>query len=172
MIRRRYTRILKEDLPLPELVVVDGGGGQMSAAVDVLENELGLFIPVAGLVKDERHKTARLLFGQPPEKVDMAQGSKEFYLLQRIQEEVHRFAVAFHRQTRGKAMVRSVLDEIPGVGKKRKQLLYQHFGSLERMKKASVEEYRKAGIGDRLAREIRKYLRDEKTEKDASEKSD
>src|SRR5690606_22957348 len=105
------------------------------------------FIPVAGLVKDERHKTARLLFGDPPSEVELRRGSREFYLLQRIQEEVHRFAITFHRQTRGKTMTRSLLDEIPGVGKKRKQILYKHFGSLERMRQASVEEYRKAGIG-------------------------
>ncbi|PTX59325.1 excinuclease ABC subunit C [Melghirimyces profundicolus] len=159
VVRRRYTRVLKEDHPLPDLVVVDGGRGQMSAARDVLENELGLFIPVAGLVKDERHKTARLLAGDPPVEVDLPRGSREFYLLQRIQEEVHRFAITFHRQTRGKSMIRSVLDEIPGVGKKRKQLLYKHFGSLERMREASVEEYRKAGIGDKLAREIQSHLR-------------
>ncbi|OYD08331.1 excinuclease ABC subunit UvrC [Paludifilum halophilum] len=154
VIRRRYTRVLKEDLPLPELVIVDGGRGQMSSAVDVLENELGLFIPVAGLVKDDRHRTASLLFGDSPEEIALRRGSQEFYLLQRIQEEVHRFAVTFHRQTRGKAMVRSVLDDIPGVGPKRKQMLYKHFGSVEKMRQAKVEEYRKAGIGDKLAREI------------------
>ncbi len=159
VIRRRYTRVLKENLPLPDLVLVDGGRGQMSAAIDILENELGLFIPVAGLVKDERHKTARLLFGDPPSEVELRRGSREFYLLQRIQEEVHRFAITFHRQTRGKTMTRSLLDEIPGVGKKRKQILYKHFGSLERMRQASVEEYRKAGIGDKLAREILDHLR-------------
>ncbi|MDA8351947.1 MAG: excinuclease ABC subunit UvrC [Firmicutes bacterium] len=166
VIRRRYTRVLKEDLPLPELVVVDGGRGQMSAAADVLENELGLFIPVAGLVKDDRHKTARLLIGDPPREADLPKGTQEFYLLQRIQEEVHRFAITFHRQTRGKSMVRSVLDDIPGVGKKRKQQLYKHFGSLDRMRTATVEEYRKAGIGDKLARNILAHLKE--TAKSAS----
>ncbi|GGE17941.1 UvrABC system protein C [Marinithermofilum abyssi] len=168
VIRRRYTRVLKEDLPLPDLIIVDGGRGQMSAAIDVLENELGLYIPVAGLVKDERHRTARLLMGEPPEVIDLPRGSQEFYLLQRIQEEVHRFAVTFHRQTRGKSMVKSVLDDIPGVGPKRKQQLYKHFGSVEKMRQASVEEYRKAGVGDKLAREILRVLRGEasQTEKD------
>lgn len=170
VIRRRYTRVLKENLPLPDLVLVDGGRGQMSAAIDVLENELGLFIPVAGLVKDERHKTASLLFGDPPTEVELRRGSREFYLLQRIQEEVHRFAISFHRQTRGKTMTRSLLDEIPGVGKKRKQILYKHFGSLERMRRGSVEEYREAGIGDKLAREILDYLRQKST--DFGEKND
>ncbi|SFS73029.1 excinuclease ABC subunit UvrC [Marininema halotolerans] len=158
VIRRRYSRVLKEDLPLPECILVDGGRGQMSAAIDVLENELGLFIPVAGLVKDDKHKTAKLLFGDPPAEVSLRRGSQAFYLLQRIQEEVHRFAITFHRQTRGKQMLHSVLDDIPGVGQKRKTLLYKHFGSVEKMKQASVEEYRNAGIGDKLAREILVHL--------------
>ncbi|WP_107725010.1 excinuclease ABC subunit UvrC [Desmospora activa] len=163
VIRRRYMRVLKEDLPLPELVIVDGGKGQMAAALDVLENELGIYVPVAGLVKDEKHKTAKLLLGDPPSEVDLKRGSSQFYLLQRIQEEVHRFAITFHRQTRGKSMIHSVLDEIPGVGKKRKQILYQHFGSLQRMREARVEEFRQAGIGDKLAREIQEHLRNQES---------
>jgi excinuclease ABC subunit C len=168
VIRRRYTRVLKEDLPLPDLILVDGGRGQMAAARDVLENELGLYIPVGGMVKDDRHRTARLLAGDPPEPVDLPRGSQEFYLLQRIQEEVHRFAVAFHRKTRAKTAFRSKLDDIPGVGEKRKQMLFRHFGSIENMKNATVEEYRKAGIGDKLARTIIQALRqDGETEHDA-----
>lgn len=161
VIRRRYIRVLKENLPLPDLILVDGGRGQMTAALDVLENELGLFIPVGGIVKDERHQTARLLFGDPPQEVPLSPGSQEFYLLQRIQDEVHRFAIAFHRQIRGKSMLRSRLDEIPGVGEKRKRMLFKHFGSIEKMGQASVEEYRKAGIGDKLARKIIAALRQE-----------
>ncbi|MDN4592622.1 excinuclease ABC subunit UvrC [Polycladomyces subterraneus] len=168
VIRRRYTRVLKEDLPLPDLILVDGGRGQIAAARDVLENELGLYIPVGGMVKDDRHRTARLLAGDPPEPVDLPRGSQEFYLLQRIQEEVHRFAVAFHRKTRTKAAFRSKLDDIPGVGEKRKQMLFRHFGSIENMKNATVEEYRKAGIGDKLARTIIQALRqDGESEHDA-----
>ena len=159
VIRRRYTRVLKENLPLPDLILVDGGKAQMGAALDVLENELGLFIPVGGLVKDDRHQTARLLAGDPPQEVRLDRRSAEFYLIQRIQEEVHRFAITFHRQVRGKAMIRSRLDDIPGVGEKRKRQLYRHFGSIERMKNATVEEYRKAGIGDKLARKIIEALR-------------
>ncbi|MDR6226502.1 excinuclease ABC subunit UvrC [Desmospora profundinema] len=165
VIRRRYTRVLKEDLPLPELVIVDGGKGQMSAALDVLENELGIYVSVAGLVKDEKHRTAKLLFGDPPVEVELKRGSREFYLLQRIQEEVHRFAITFHRQARGKSMIHSVLDEIPGVGEKRKQMLYKHFGSIQRMAEAPVEEYRQAGIGDKLARQIREALQRAEAEK-------
>lgn len=158
VIRRRYTRVLRENLPLPDLILVDGGKGQLSAALDVLENELGLYIPVAGMVKNEKHQTSRLLFGDPPTEVPIARGTQAFYLLQRIQEEVHRFAIAFHRQRRGKTMLHSVLDDIPGVGPKRKQRLYQHFGSIEKMKNASIEEYRKIGIGEKLAKTIIQHL--------------
>lgn len=154
VIRRRYSRVLKENLPLPDIILVDGGKGQMSAAMDVLENELGLYIPVGGMVKDEKHRTARLLMGDPPEEVNLKRGTQEFYLIQRIQEEVHRFAVTFHRQTRGKNSFKSQLDQIPGVGAKRKQQLFRHFGSIEKMREATVEEYRKAGIGDKLAQTI------------------
>ena len=159
VIRRRYTRVLKDNLPLPDLILVDGGKGQRSAALDVLRNELSLSIPVAGMVKDEKHKTAYLLYGdETPEKVPIAKGSQAFYLLQRIQEEVHRFAITYHRQQRGKTMLHSILDEIPGVGPKRKQLLYQHFGSIEKMKQASIEDYRKIGIGEKLAKTILENL--------------
>lgn len=161
VVRRRYTRLLQDGQPLPELVVIDGGKGHISAAVDVLENELGLFIPVCGLVKDEKHKTSELLLGDPPIKVELKRDSHEFYLLQRIQDEVHRFAITFHRQTRGKTMLYSQLDEIPGIGPKRKQLLLKHFGSIKKMREASLEEYRNLGIGDKLAQEILAKLQSE-----------
>ncbi|KXG44979.1 excinuclease ABC subunit C [Tepidibacillus decaturensis] len=154
VIRRRYTRVLKEGLNLPDLVIVDGGKLQINAAVDVLENELGLFIPVAGLKKDERHKTAVLLMGDPPVPVSMERNSPEFYLLQRIQDEVHRFAITFHRQTHKKTVFASQLDQVPGVGEKRKKLLLKHFSSIKNMKEAPVEEFRKIGIGDKLAKTI------------------
>lgn len=159
VIRRRYTRVLKENLPLPDLIVVDGGKGQMSAAMDVLENELGLYVPVCGLAKDERHRTSRLLFGDPPEEVPIDRHSHAFHLLTRIQDEVHRFANTFHRQVRTKTAFRSVLDDIPGVGPKRRQRLLTHFGSLERIKTASLEEFRRIGIGDKLAKAIQEHLR-------------
>lgn len=154
VVRRRYERVLKEQLPMPDLVVVDGGKGQISAAVDVLENELGLYIPVCGLVKDAKHKTAQLMMGDPPEIVPLPRDSQEFYLLQRIQEEVHRFAITFHRETRAKSMVVSQLDSIPGIGEKRRKLLLKHFGSLKKIKDAAVEDFRPLGIGDKLARDI------------------
>ncbi|MFY0546378.1 excinuclease ABC subunit UvrC [Brevibacillus sp. H7] len=165
VIRRRYTRLLKENLPMPDLIVIDGGKGQISAAMDVLENELGLYIPVCGLAKDDKHKTAQLLFGDPPEPVELKRDSYEFYLLQRIQDEVHRFAITFHRQARSKSLLSSQLDEIPGIGEKRRKLLFQHFGSLKKMREATVEDFRQLGIGDKLAREIIRHLRKLDTER-------
>ncbi|MFC3748038.1 excinuclease ABC subunit UvrC [Paenibacillus sp. GCM10012306] len=161
VIRRRYERVLKENLPMPDLIVVDGGKGQISAAIDILENELGLFIPVCGLVKDVKHKTAQLLVGDPPEPVGLARDSQEFYLLQRIQDEVHRFAITFHREQRGKSMVTSKLDSIPGIGEKRRKLLLKHFGSLKKIKEASIEDFRPLSIGEKLAGQILEALRDE-----------
>ncbi len=161
VIRRRYERVLKENLPMPDLIVVDGGKGQISSAIDILENELGLFIPVCGLVKDEKHKTAQLLVGDPPEPVALARDSQEFYLLQRIQDEVHRFAITFHREQRGKSMVTSKLDSIPGIGEKRRKVLLKHFGSLKKIKEASIEDFRSLSIGEKLARQILDALKDE-----------
>ncbi len=161
VIRRRYERVLKENLPQPDLIIVDGGKGQISAAIDVLENELGLFIPVGGLVKDAKHRTAQLMVGDPPEPVHLPRDSQEFYLLQRIQDEVHRFAISFHREQRAKSMVVSRLDAIPGIGEKRRKALLKHFGSLKKMKEASVEDFRPLSIGDKLAKQIIDALRDE-----------
>jgi excinuclease ABC subunit C len=154
VIRRRYARVLKERLPLPELIVVDGGKAQISAALDVLENELSIDIPVCGLAKDEKHRTAQLYSGEPPQLVPLPRDSQPFYLLQRIQDEVHRFAVEFHRAKRSKSMTYSQLDEIAGVGEQRRKKLLQHFGSLKNIREASVEQFRQLGIGDKLARTI------------------
>lgn len=163
VIRRRYERVLKENLTRPDLIIVDGGKGQISAAIDVLENELGLHIPVGGLVKDAKHKTAQLMIGDPPEPVHLRRDSQEFYLLQRIQDEVHRFAITFHREQRAKSMVVSRLDSIPGIGEKRRKLLLKHFGSLKKIKEASVEDFRPLSIGDKLANQIINSLRDEES---------
>ncbi len=154
VIRRRYTRVLKEGLPIPDLIIVDGGKGQMSAASEVLEDELGLDVPVAGLVKDDKHRTANLLIGEEPTLVKLERNSQEFYLLQRIQDEVHRFAITFHRQVRGKNAFHSVLDDIPGVGEKRKKQLLKVFGSVDKIKQASVEQLHEAGIPIRVAEQI------------------
>lgn len=163
VIRRRYERVLKENLERPDLIVVDGGRGQIKAATDVLENELGLFIPVCGLVKDAKHRTSQLLVGESNEAVKLARNSEEFYLLQRIQDEVHRFAITFHREQRGKSMVTSRLDSIPGIGEKRRKLLIKHFGSLKKIREASVEDFRPLSIGDKLARQIITALREEES---------
>ncbi|MDF9842730.1 MULTISPECIES: excinuclease ABC subunit UvrC [unclassified Paenibacillus] len=161
VIRRRYERVLKEDLPQPDLIVVDGGKGQISSAIDILQNELGLYIPVCGLVKDDKHKTAQLLIGDSAEPVPLARDSQEFYLLQRIQDEVHRFAITFHREQRGKSMVTSKLDSIPGIGEKRRKALLKHFGSLKKIKEASIEDFRVLSIGEKLAGQILAALNDE-----------
>ncbi|HZG77910.1 MAG TPA: excinuclease ABC subunit UvrC [Paenibacillus sp.] len=159
VIRRRYERVLREGLPLPDLIVVDGGKGQIAATVDVLENELGLFVPVCGLVKDAKHKTAQLMVGDPPTPVPMRRDSQEFYLLQRIQDEVHRFAITFHRDTRSKRSFASMLDDIPGIGEKRKKQLLKHFGSVKAIREADVDAFRPLGFGDKLARQIVEALR-------------
>jgi excinuclease ABC subunit C len=161
VIRRRYERVLKEGLELPDLIVVDGGKGQISAAIDVLENELGLYTPVCGLVKDAKHKTAQLMTGDPAEIVPLPRDSQEFYLLQRIQDEVHRFAITFHREQRGKSMVESRLDAIPGIGEKRRKLLLKHFGSVKKIKEAEVQDFRPLSIGDKLAEQIIAFLNEE-----------
>ncbi|ALC81952.1 MULTISPECIES: excinuclease ABC subunit UvrC [Bacillus] len=146
VIRRRYTRVLKEELPLPDLILIDGGKGQINAAVDVLQNELGLDVPVAGLVKDDKHRTSNLIIGDPLELIQLDRNSQEFYLLQRIQDEVHRFAITFHRQLRGKSAFQSVLDNISGIGEKRKKLLMKTFGSVKKMREATIKDFQDAGI--------------------------
>ncbi|ALQ70076.1 excinuclease ABC subunit C [Bacillus thuringiensis] len=163
VVRRRYTRALKENLPLPDLIIIDGGKGHLAAVSDVLENELGLYIPMAGLVKDDKHKTSHLIIGDPPEPVMLERNSQEFYLLQRIQDEVHRFAITFHRQLHGKSVIQSALDDIPGIGDKRKKILLKHFGSLKKMKEASVGEFVEAGMPKNVAETIYTYLADKKT---------
>lgn len=163
VVRRRYTRAMKEGLPLPDLIIIDGGKGHLAAASDVLENELGLYIPMAGLVKDDKHKTSHLIIGDPPEPVMLERNSQEFYLLQRVQDEVHRFAITFHRQLHGKSVIQSALDDIPGIGDKRKKVLLKHFGSLKKMKEASIEEFVEAGMPKNVAETIYTYLTDKKT---------
>lgn len=158
VIRRRYTRVLKDKLPLPDLIVIDGGRGQLTAAMDVLENELDLDIPVCGLAKDEKHRTSQLFFRDEETPVALDRHSQGFYLLERIQDEVHRFAITFHRQMRAKTGLHSLLDEVPGVGPERRKKLLKHFGSLPAMMAATVEEFQRIGIGENLARTIQEYL--------------
>nr|WP_272873291.1 excinuclease ABC subunit UvrC [Alteribacter salitolerans] len=162
VVRRRYFRLLKDEQPLPDLIVIDGGKGQISAAQGVLEDELGLAIPVCGLVKDEKHRTSQLMIGDPPRVVPLKKTSQEFYLLQRIQDEVHRFAISFHRNVRKKTMFTSILDDIEGIGEKRKKALLKHFGSVKRLKEASVDEIRGAGVPAAVAEKLKEKLEAEK----------
>ncbi|MBN6887926.1 excinuclease ABC subunit C [Cytobacillus horneckiae] len=158
VVRRRYTRVLKEGLPLPDLIIIDGGKGHVESVRDVLENELNLDIPISGLVKDDKHKTSQLLYGNPLVIIPLARNSQEFYLLQRIQDEVHRFAITFHRQLRGKSAFQSMLDDIPGIGEKRKKQLLKEFGSVKKMKEATVEQFREIGLPQKVAEELKEKL--------------
>ena len=157
VIYRRYSRLLKEKKPLPDLILMDGAEIQVQAAVDVLHNQLGLAIPVAGMVKNEHHKTADLL-RQTGERIGLDPKSEGFYLLQRIQDEVHRFAVTFHRQVRSKNSLSSKLERIPGVGPKTRIKLLRNYGSLKRIAQASLEELQALGMSKKVAQTIKLSL--------------
>lgn len=163
VIYRRYSRVLKEGLPFPNLILIDGGKGQVDVAKDVLANQLGVDIPVAGLAKNDKHKTSELLFGPNLEVVPLERNSQEFFLLQRIQDEVHRFAITFHRQLRSKNSFASKLDNIEGLGPKRKKNLLKEFKSLKNITAASVEELRKAGLPETVAKNVYRHLHQETT---------
>ncbi len=158
VIRRRYSRLLKENKELPGLILIDGGIAQMRAAKAVLEDELGLEIPICGLAKDDKHKTAQLLIGEPPEVVPLSRKGQEFYLLQRIQDEVHRFAITFHRQTRDKTMAKSILDDVDGVGPKRKQQILRKFGSIKKIREATLDDLIQSGVPKNVAEAIHQTL--------------
>ncbi|MGC3097461.1 excinuclease ABC subunit UvrC [Enterococcus faecalis] len=163
VIYRRYSRVLKEGLPFPDLILIDGGKGQVDVAKDVLANQLGVDIPVAGLAKNDKHKTSELLFGPNLEVVPLERNSQEFFLLQRIQDEVHRFAITFHRQLRSKNSFASKLDNIEGLGPKRKKNLLKEFKSLKNITAASVEELRKAGLPETVAKNVYRHFHQETT---------
>ncbi|MGT2907558.1 excinuclease ABC subunit UvrC [Streptococcus dentiloxodontae] len=158
VIRRRYSRIQRDGLIAPDLIIIDGGQGQVNVARDVIENELGLTIPIAGLQKNDKHQTQELLFGNPLEVVDLPRNSQEFFLLHRIQDEVHRFAITFHRQVRSKNSFSSKLDGIQGLGPKRKQLLLKHFKSMAAIQKASIEDIHALGIPEKVAQAVLEKL--------------
>ncbi len=161
VVRRRYSRVLKDGLPLPDLIIIDGGKGQIESAREIVEDELGLDIPIAGLAKDAKHQTSQLLYGNPIEMVELKRTSEAFYLLQRIQDEVHRFVITFHRQLRGKNSIQSALDGLQGVGPKRKQQLLKHFGSVRKIKEANAAEIQQAGIPEKLAAEIEQHFKEQ-----------
>ena len=163
VIRRRYGRVQRDGLTPPDLIVIDGGQGQVNIAKQVIQEELGLDIPIAGLQKNDKHQTHELLFGDPLEVVELSRNSQEFFLLQRIQDEVHRFAITFHRQLRSKNSFSSRLDGIEGLGPKRKQNLMKYFKSLTKIKEASVEEIIEVGVPRAVAEAVHKQLNPSET---------
>ena len=164
VIRRRYSRVMRDGLTPPDLIVIDGGQGQVNIAKQVIQEELGLDIPIAGLQKNDKHQTHELLFGDPLQVIELSRTSQEFFLLQRIQDEVHRFAITFHRQLRSKNSFSSQLDGIEGLGPKRKQLLMKHFKSLTKIKEATVDEIVTVGIPRAVAESVQAKLHQGKQE--------
>lgn len=164
VIRRRYSRVMRDGLTPPDLIVIDGGQGQVNIAKQVIQEELGLDIPIAGLQKNDKHQTHELLSGDPLQIIELSRTSQEFFLLQRIQDEVHRFAITFHRQLRSKNSFSSQLDGIEGLGPKRKQLLMKHFKSLTKIKEATVDEIVTVGIPRAVAEAVQAKLHQGKKE--------
>ena len=164
VIRRRYSRVMRDGLTPPDLIVIDGGQGQVNIAKQVIQDELGLDIPIAGLQKNDKHQTHEMLFGDPLQVIELSRTSQEFFLLQRIQDEVHRFAITFHRQLRSKNSFSSQLDGIEGLGPKRKQLLMKHFKSLTKIKEATVDEIVTVGIPRAVAEAVQAKLHQGKQE--------
>jgi excinuclease ABC subunit C len=157
VVRRRYTRAIDEALPLPDLILTDGGRGQMEVVRQVVEDELGLDIPIAGLAKDKRHRTHEVLYGFPPKVVGIKQHTPLFRLLEQIQNEVHRFAITFHRDKRSKRQVASELDAVKGIGEKSKTTLLKQFKSVKRIREASVDEIA-AVVGPAKAKVLKEAL--------------
>lgn len=156
VVYRKYTRAIKEETPLPDLIITDGGKGQMGIVKEVMD-ELQLNIPIAGLAKDDKHRTNELLYGFPPQTVGMKQDSAVFHLLTRIQDEVHRFAITFHRDKRSKHQISSELDNIKGIGAKTKQALLKHFKSVKRIREAELDALIEV-VGKQKANLIKTYF--------------
>lgn len=157
VVRRRYSRIIEAKEPLPDLIITDGGKGQMEVVREVVEDELQLQIPIAGLAKDNRHRTNELLFGFPPQTIGLPTNSELFRILTQIQDEVHRFAITFHRNKRSKHQLHSELDEIKGIGEKSKELLLKNFKTVKRVKNADIQELTGV-IGPQKATLIHNYF--------------
>ena len=160
VVERRYSRLAEEGETPPDLIIADGGSGQMEAIREIVEDRLGLKIPIAGLAKDNRHRTREMLFGNPPVSVSIALDSQLFKLLTRMQDEVHRFAITFHRQQRSKRQAASALDAVAGVGEKTKKQLIAHFGSVKRVKEAPMEELQTL-LGAKRGENIYRQLHEE-----------
>ena len=161
VVRRRYSRILEEQGELPDLILTDGGKGQMEVVRQVIEDELHLQIPIVGLAKNNRHRTSEVLFGFPPQTLGIKQGTPLFHLLENIQDEVHRFAITFHREKRSKSQIASALDNIKGIGDKRKTALLKTFKSVARIRQASLEEIAEV-IGESAAKSVKESLSESK----------
>lgn len=159
VVRRRYSRMIEEEKPLPDLIITDGGRGQMEVVRQVVEDELQLSIPIAGLAKDDKHRTNELLFGFPPQTIAMKTDSPLFRLLTQIQDEVHRYAITFHRDKRSKHQIASILDNVPGIGPKTKTLLLNRFHSVKRIREAEEDELA-AVIGASKAKVLKEFLAD------------
>ena len=163
VVRRRYSRMIEEGTPLPDLIVTDGGIGQMNVVREVVEQELGLQIPIAGLAKDNRHRTNELLYGNPPQTIGLKTDSELFKVLTQLQDEVHRFAITFHRDKRSKHALQSELDNIPGIGPATKALLLKQFKSVKRIKLSDYQSII-ACVGDAKGKLLWDFLQQEKTE--------
>ena len=140
VVYRRYSRLVNEGEKLPNLIIVDGGVGQMECVREVIEDKLNLYIPIAGLAKDDKHRTKELLYGFPPLHVEIQPNHSLFRFLAGIQDEVHRFAISFHRNKRSKSQIHSALDDINGIGEKTKDTLIKKFKSVKRIKEQTEEE--------------------------------
>ena len=157
VVRRRYSRMIEENAPLPDLIITDGGKGQMEVVREVIEDELMLNIPIAGLAKNDKHRTNELLFGFPQKTIGLRLDSALFRFLTQIQDEVHRYAITFHRDKRSKRQIASELDSIQGIGPKTKDALLKHFKSMARIRKAGLEELIEC-IGESKGRALYNYL--------------
>ena len=157
VVRRRYSRFIKEESPLPDLILTDGGIGQMEAVRQVIENELNITIPIVGLVKNKKHITQEILFGFPPKSIGISPNDLIFRFLANIQNEVHRFAITFHRDKRSKSQKTSELDNIPGIGEKSKIELMKHFKSIKRLQNADLDEIEKI-VGKSRASKVYKHF--------------
>lgn len=168
VVRRRYSRMIEEGTPLPDLIITDGGKGQMEVVREVIQDELNIDIPIAGLAKDNRHRTNELLYGFPPVTIGLKTDSELFHVLTQIQDEVHRFAISFHREKRSKHQLHSELDEIKGIGPKIKEALLKHFKSIKRMKGADIQEITEL-IGAAKAQILVHYFKEKEEQEGQSE---
>ena len=168
VVRRRYSRMIEEGTPLPDLIITDGGKGQMEVVREVIQDELNIDIPIAGLAKDNRHRTNELLYGFPPVTIGLKTDSELFHILTQIQDEVHRFAISFHREKRSKHQLHSELDEIKGIGPKTKEALLKHFKSIKRMKEADIHEITEL-IGAAKAQILVHYFKEKEEQEGQSE---